>query len=77
LNRKYSGCSATAGIKTVGLPTLYTRCRRRSRNITVLKNDFRIKVGITKEFTKGVGFAKVVCLVRRALRVYWELPGDC
>jgi hypothetical protein len=39
-------------------------------NITVLKNDFRIKFGITKEFTKGVGFAKAVCLVRRAQRVY-------
>jgi hypothetical protein len=54
-----SSGSAIAGIRAVGLPTVDTRCRRIIRTTAALKNVFRIKVCLTKEFTNRVGFVKV------------------
>jgi hypothetical protein len=50
LNRNNSGGSATAGIRAVGLHLQIA---------TALKNVFRIKICLIKEFTNYVGLVKV------------------
>jgi hypothetical protein len=50
LNRNNLGGSATAGIRAVGL---------RLQIAATLKNVFRIKICLTKEFTNYVGLIKV------------------
>jgi hypothetical protein len=49
LSRNNSGSSATTGIRAVGLLLQLQQ---------LLKNIFRIKFGLTKEFTNRVGFVK-------------------
>jgi hypothetical protein len=59
LSRNNSSGSATAGIRARFTLTAGTRDIRVPRVAAALKNAFRIKIILTKEFTNYVGLVKV------------------